>query len=64
MCYSPNVVHRGSGNTHDEERLVLALTLMGKHGSNPTPNGIPLAIHPDDKQQWCLAQGKLKRAGD
>ena len=38
MCYSPNVVNRVGGNTHDEERLVLAL--MGKHGPNPTRNGI------------------------
>ena len=44
-------------NTSDKERLAMALTLVGAHGL--IPNGIPLAVHPQDQGQWWLGGGEL-----
>ena len=56
--YSPNVVHRGRANTRGETRLTAVLTLMGTSGL--VPNGIPLAIQPEDAGRWWLEAGELR----
>ena len=55
---APNVVHRGRANhARGETRLTAVLTLMGTSGL--VPNGIPLAIHPEDAGRWWLEAGEL-----
>ena len=55
--YSPNVVHRGRANTHGDARLTVVLTLVGASGL--VPNGIPLAIEPEDAGRWWIEGGRL-----
>jgi len=57
MCYSPHVVHRGGANTHSQDRLVIALTLMAAHGR--APEGIPLAIRKEDQGKWWMQGGAV-----
>jgi hypothetical protein len=57
VVYSPNLVHRGGANTHAKERLAVTLNLMGSNGL--VPNGIPLAVLPEDAGRWRLAAGRL-----
>ena len=57
VFYSPNLLHRGRANEHPNERIILTLTLMGAHGL--IPNGIPLAVQPEDDGRWWLADGRL-----
>eukprot|EP00966_Prymnesium_polylepis_P325667 7381641-Prymnesium_polylepis.1 len=59
--YTPNVVHRGTANARAETRLTLVLTLMGASGL--IPNGIPLAVEPDDAGRWWLEAGELRKLG-
>lgn len=57
VVYSPNLVHRGGANTHAEKRLAVTLNLMGANGL--VPNGIPLAVLPEDAGRWRIAGGEL-----
>lgn len=56
--YTPNVVHRGRANALRETRLSLVLTVMGASGL--VPNGIPLAVQPEDAGRWWLEGGELR----
>ena len=55
--YTPNVVHRGRANTLVDDRLTTVLTLMGASGL--VPNGIPLAIEPEDAGRWWMEGGQM-----
>lgn len=57
VFYSPNVVHRGRANSLGEERLAVTMNIMGGRGL--VPDGIPLAVHPDDAGRWWLVDGAL-----
>ena len=58
VMYSPNLLHRGRANQHGIDRLILTFTLAGKHGL--VPNGIPLAVQPQDEGRWWLRAGRLE----
>ena len=59
--YSPSLRHRGSGNTHRNERLFLGLTLLAQGGV--VPSGIPYAMERTDVGQWWADDGRLHRIG-
>lgn len=55
VVYSPNLVHRGAAHTAAHERLAVTLNLMSVNGL--VPNGIPLAVLPQDAGRWRLIDG-------
>mmetsp|Transcript_17316 Transcript_17316/g.31559 ORF Transcript_17316/g.31559 Transcript_17316/m.31559 type:complete len:502 (+) Transcript_17316:1-1506(+) len=57
LFYSPFLLHRGRANTLHSDRLAVTGTLLGEGGL--VPNGIPLAVRPEDAGRWWLFNGAL-----
>ena len=58
---TPYTMHRGSSNTHTDDRPFFFFTLTG---DGLAPPGLAYTIEPGDVAQWALAGGKLvPRAG-
>lgn len=61
VVYALHTMHRGSSNTHTDDRPFFFFTLTG---DGLAPPGLAYTIEPGDVAQWALAGGKLvPRAG-
>lgn len=58
--YALHLIHRGSANTHTEDRPFFFFTIMG---SGLAPPGLAYTIEPDDIGRWQMCGGQLERTG-
>lgn len=56
--YAPHLMHRGTANVRQTERVSLTFTLIGEHGL--LPPGIPYTMRPEDSWRWWLDRGELR----
>lgn len=60
VLYAPSLRHRGRAHTQGEDRVVVALTLLGARGQPPC--GIPITASPEDVGRWWLVDGAVQES--